>query len=153
MFPRSCRLVSAAPFRDRVVHHALCNLIEPIWETRFIHHSFACRVGKGTHKALDQCHAWVSQYGYVLQGDIVKYFPSIDHQILRGLLAKYIADRETMWLVDQLLDSGAGIQADEAPQILFPGDDLFALLRRQRLVQVGPNRIQARRTSRQGENN
>ena len=51
------RLVSAAPFHERVVHHALCRVIEPIWEARFIHTSFACRVGKGTHAALDQCHA------------------------------------------------------------------------------------------------
>ena len=82
------RLVSAAPFRDRVVHHALCQVIEPIWEARFIHTSFACRVGKGTHQALDQCHAWMRQYRYAFHGDIVKYFPSIDHQILRGLLAR-----------------------------------------------------------------
>jgi RNA-directed DNA polymerase len=45
------RLVSAAPFRDRVVHHALCQVIEPIWEARFIETSYACRVGKGTHRA------------------------------------------------------------------------------------------------------
>ena len=51
------RLISAAPFRDRVVHHALCNVIEPIWEARFIDTSYACRLGKGTHKVLDQCHA------------------------------------------------------------------------------------------------
>ncbi len=49
------RLISAAPFRDRVVHHALCRVIEPIFEARFIHDSYACRVGKGTHKALDRC--------------------------------------------------------------------------------------------------
>jgi len=60
------RLVSAAPFRDRVVHHALCQVIEPIWEPRFISTSFACRVGKGTHKALDQCRAWVRQYRCLL---------------------------------------------------------------------------------------
>ena len=66
------RLVSAAPFRDRVVHHALCRVIEPIWERRFIHTSFACRVGKGTHKALALCHAWVRQYRYAFHGDIVK---------------------------------------------------------------------------------
>jgi len=52
------RLVSAAPFRDRVVHHALCQVIEPLWEARFIHTSYACRVGKGTHAALDQAQAW-----------------------------------------------------------------------------------------------
>ncbi len=122
-------LVSAAPFRDRVVHHALCRVIEPIWEARFIHHSYACRVGKGTHRALDQCQAWVRQYRYALHGDVVKYFPSIDHQILYSLLARRIADRDTLWLVKSLIDSGAGVQAGETPQSLFPGDDLFALLR------------------------
>lgn len=123
------RLVSAAPFRDRVVHHALCRVIEPIWETRFIHHSYACRLGKGTHKALDQCQAWVRRYRYAFHGDIVKYFPSIDHQVLVSLLARRIADRQALWLVQSLVDSGAGVQADETPQTLFPGDDLFALLR------------------------
>ncbi|NJN98903.1 MAG: hypothetical protein HC875_34820, partial [Anaerolineales bacterium] len=123
------RLVSAAPFRDRVVHHALCRVIEPIWEARFISTSFACRVGKGTHKALDQAHAWVRQYRYAFQGDIVKYFPSIDHQILRSLLAHHIADRQTMGLIDVILESGAGLLADEYPMTYFPGDDLFAATR------------------------
>jgi RNA-directed DNA polymerase len=131
------RLVSAAPFRDRVVHHALCRVIEPIWEPRFIDTSYACRVGKGTHQALDRCHDWMRQYRYAFHGDVVKYFPSIDHQILRGLLARRIADRQTMWLVNRILDSGAGIQAGERPIVLFPQDDpstgsgqgLFAALR------------------------
>ncbi len=123
------RLVSAAPFRDRVLHHTLCQVIEPIWEPRFISTSFACRVGKGTHKALDQCHAWMRQYAYAFHGDIVKYFPSIDHQIMRSLLARRIADPQVMWLIDQILDSGAGIQARECSPIYLPSDDLFTALR------------------------
>ena len=51
------RLISAAPFRDRVVHHALCRVIEPIWERRFIYDTYANRVGKGTHRALDRTQA------------------------------------------------------------------------------------------------
>ncbi|MFQ5575468.1 MAG: reverse transcriptase domain-containing protein [Anaerolineae bacterium] len=123
------RLVSAAPFRDRVVHHVLCNIIEPIWESRFIHTSYACRAGKGTHRALDQAHAWVRRYRYVFHGDIVKYFPSIDHQIMRRLLARRIGDRQVMWLIAQILNSGVGVQAAESPQTLFPGDNLLALTR------------------------
>ncbi|MBI1879010.1 MAG: group II intron reverse transcriptase domain-containing protein [Chloroflexi bacterium] len=123
------RLVSAAPFRDRVVHHALCRVIEPIWETRFVSTSFACRMGKGTHKALDQCHAWVRHYRYAFQGDIVKYFPSIDHQILRDLLAHHLADPQVLRLIELILDSGAGLLADEYPMTYFPGDDLFAITR------------------------
>ena len=48
------RRISAAPFRDRVVHHALCNVLQPIWEKRFIFDSHACRPGKGTHAAADR---------------------------------------------------------------------------------------------------
>lgn len=123
------RLVSAAPFRDRVVHHALCRVIEPIWERRFIDHSYACRLGKGTHRAIDQAHWWVKQYRYCFHGDIVKYFPSIDYEILRKLLANRIGDQQTMWLIEQIIASGAGILEAESPQILFPGDDLWALTR------------------------
>jgi RNA-directed DNA polymerase len=129
IFEPKRRLVSAAPFRDRVVHHALCQIIEPIWETRFIHHSYACRIKKGTHAALDQAHAWARQYGYAFHGDIVKYFPSIDHQILFDLIARKIADPKILWLIQTILDSGAGIQADERPLLYFPGDNLFAALR------------------------
>ncbi len=56
------RLISAAPFRDRVVHHALCRVIEPIFEARFIHDSYANRVGKGTHRALDRCQQFARRY-------------------------------------------------------------------------------------------
>ncbi len=123
------RLVSAAPFRDRIVHHALCRVIEPIWEARFIHTSYACRVGKGTHAALDQAQAWARRYRYAFHGDIVKYFPSIDLEIMRDLLARRIADRQVLWLMDQILASGADIQEGEAPPVYFPGDTLFAALR------------------------
>ena len=123
------RLVSAAPFRDRVVHHALCNVIEPLWEARFIGASYACRVGKGTHAALDQAQAWTHQYRYAFHGDIVKYFPSIDLEIMRNLLGRRIADRQVLWLIDQILASGADIQRGEASVTYFPGDNLFAALR------------------------
>ncbi len=123
------RLVSAAPFQDRVVHHALCNVLEPIWESRFIATNYACRVGKGTHKALDQAHRWVKQYGYAFHGDVVKYFPSIDLEILHGLLAKKIGDKQVMSLIACILQSGAGISHTESPQVCFAGDDLLALLR------------------------
>jgi RNA-directed DNA polymerase len=59
------RLISAAPFRDRVVHHALCLLIEPIFEARFIDDSYANRVGRGTHRALDRCTTFARRYRYV----------------------------------------------------------------------------------------
>ena len=80
------RLISAAPFRDRVVHHALCNLIEPIFEKTFIFDSYANRIGKGTHKALDRASQYARRFQYVLTCDVRQFFPSIDHQILFNIL-------------------------------------------------------------------
>lgn len=74
------RLISAAPFRDRVVHHALCNRIEPIFERSFIADSYANRLGKGTHRALDRCQHFARRYRYVLQCDVQQFFPAIDHK-------------------------------------------------------------------------
>ncbi len=105
------RLVSAAPFRDRVVHHALCRVIEPIWERRFIHDSYACRVGKGTHRALARCQQFVRQYPYVLQCDIRKYFPCVDHAILLELLQRKIGDLDTLDLCAHILRSGTIIRS------------------------------------------
>jgi retron-type reverse transcriptase len=123
------RLISAAPFRDRVVHHALCNLIEPIFERSFIADSYANRVGKGTHRALDRCQAFARRYRYVLPCDIRQFFPSIDHAILRTTLARKIPDEEVMWLVDQITASGQGVLTEQYEMVWFPGDDLLAGLR------------------------
>jgi retron-type reverse transcriptase len=120
------RLISAAPFRDRVVHHALCRVIEPIWERRFIYDSYANRVGKGTHRALDRCQQFSRRYDYVLQCDVRKFFPSIDHAILRAELSRLIVDENTLWLIDQIIDSGAGVLSESYQMVYFPGDDLFA---------------------------
>ena len=123
------RLVSAAPFRDRVVHHALVNVIEPLFEPRFIGDSYANRVGKGTHRALDRCQEFARRYRYVLQCDVRQFFPSVDYAILRAQLDCVIADEEVMWLVDQVLASGEGVLGDEYEMVWFPGDDLLAAVR------------------------
>jgi len=123
------RLISAAPFRDRVVHHALCNLIEPIFERTFIAHSYANRIDKGTHRALDRVQHLARRHRYVLQCDVRQFFPSIDHAILRAILARKVPDDGTLALVDQILDSGAHVLRDEYDMVYFPGDDLFAVYR------------------------
>lgn len=84
------RMISAAPYRDRVAHHALCNVIGPIFEATFTEDSFANRKGYGTHRALDKFIGYARSNRYVLQCDIRKYFPSIDHQILKRLLRRKI---------------------------------------------------------------
>lgn len=123
------RKISAAPFRDRVVHHALCNVIEPLFEARFISNSYANRVGKGTHRAIDRLQGFARRYRYVLRLDVVQHFPSLDHAILRAAIAEVVRDEDVLWLVDAILASGAGVLADEYDMVYFPGDDLFASLR------------------------
>jgi retron-type reverse transcriptase len=123
------RLISAAPFGDRVVHHALCNVIEPLFERRFIADSYANRVGKGTHRALDRCQQFARRYRYVLQCDVEQFFPAIDHAILLETLQRVIVDPEVLGLCQTILASGAGILAGEYEMVYFPGDDLFAISR------------------------
>jgi RNA-directed DNA polymerase len=123
------RKISAAPFRDRVVHHAVCNIIEPWFERRFVHDSYANRPGKGTHRAIDRLQQFARRYRYVLRLDIVKHFPSINHAILHDILARTIRNDEIMGLVDTIIASGAGVLADEYSMVWFPGDDLLAALR------------------------
>ncbi|GAB4452567.1 MAG: RNA-directed DNA polymerase [Anaerolineae bacterium] len=123
------RLISAAPFRDRVVHHALCNIIEPLFERRFIFDSYANRRGKGTHRALDRCTQFARRYRYVLTCDVKQHFPSIDHAILAQILGRVIACPETMALIGKIIASGEGVLAEEYEMQYFDGDDLFAPLR------------------------
>lgn len=123
------RLVSAAPFADRVVHHALCNVIGPIFERTFIGDSYANRVGKGTHAALDRAQALARRYRYVLQCDVREYFPSIDHAILEAMLCAKLRDERLCRVIRLILDGGAGILDAEYTPRYFPGDDLFAVNR------------------------
>jgi retron-type reverse transcriptase len=105
------RDVAAAPFTDRIVHHALVRQIEPLFEKIFIHDSYACRVGKGTHAAALRLQSFLrsasDKYGefYVLRADIKKFFASIDHEVLSKLLARQIRDKPTMELCRRIVGS------------------------------------------------
>lgn len=123
------RLISAAPFRDRVVHHALHQLIEPMFERSFIAASYANRAGKGTHRSLDHVQRLARTHRYVLQCDIRQFFPSIDHAILRSILARKVEDIDVMMLIDRILASGVGVLSEQYEMVYFPGDDLFAVNR------------------------
>ncbi len=123
------RKISAAPFRDRVVHHALVSVIEPIYERKFIYDSYANRVGKGTHAALDRCTKFMRRHRYVLQCDIQQFFPAIDHAILKQILGRTIACAPTLRLCGKIIDSGADVLTNEYRMRWFPNDDLFAVNR------------------------
>lgn len=123
------RLISAAPFRDRVVHHALVNVIQPVFEQSFISDSYANRIRKGTHRAIERAQVFARRFRYVLACDVQQFFPAVDHSILRRILARKIKDPGVMWLAGQILDSGNGLLRDSYDMIYFPGDDLFAINR------------------------
>ena len=120
------RVVSAAPFADRVVHHALVQVIEPLFERTFIGDSYANRTGKGTHAALDRAQGWVRDYKYVLPCDLRQFFPSVDHAVLQAIFARKIACIPTLALCNTILQSGVGLLDGEYSMVFFAGDDLLA---------------------------
>lgn len=128
------RLISAAPFRDRVVHHALTQVLEPVFERRFSKDSFACRKGFGTHRALARAKEAASRFPYVLKCDIRKYFPSIDHRILGELLARAVKCRGTLGLAALIIE---GSNSQEEVIQYFPADDLFTPYERRRGLPLG----------------
>lgn len=131
--PKS-RLISAAPYRDRVVHHALCNVIVPIFEKTFIADSYANRLGFGTHRALKKFTTFARNSNYVLQCDIRKYFPSIDHIILKELIRRKIKCSDTLWLIDTIINNS---NEQETVIDYFPGDDLLTPVIRKKGLPIG----------------
>ncbi len=109
IFEPKQRTIYAAPFRDRVVHHAIMNVLEPIWEGLFIHDSYACRKQKGTHVGVARLQAMLEscrkRYGkaYVLKGDIRKFFPSINHHILMRIIERKIKCKRTLALLRMII--------------------------------------------------
>lgn len=105
------RIIAALPFRDRVVHHALCNVIEPLFERFMIYDSHACRAGQGVLSGVNQTTRYLRdarrRWGrvYCLKGDIAKFFPAIDHDILKRVIRKRIACPDTLGLIDAIIDS------------------------------------------------
>ena len=128
------RLVSAAPFRDRVVHHALCAVVAPIFEAGFIGNSYANRAGKGTHRAIEAYEYYRDRHAHVLRCDIYRYFPSIDHEILKAEFRRRIACERTLALMDRIVD---GSNAQEPVNLHFPGDTLFTPFERRRGLPIG----------------
>jgi retron-type reverse transcriptase len=134
VFDPKHRIVSAAPFRDRVVHHAICAAIEPLFERGFIFDSYANRSGKGTHGAVARYEGYRDRFAHVLRADIYRYFPAIDHEILKRDLRRRIACKNTLRLVDAIID---GSNPQEPVNLHYPGDDLFAPYLRRRGLPIG----------------
>ena len=128
------RIVSAAPFRDRVVHHALCAVVQPIFEAGFVDCTFANRTGKGTHRAIELYEHHRDRHAHVLRCDIFRYFPAIDHAILKSVFRRRIKCARTLALMDLIVDRS---NAQEPVDLYFKGDDLFAPFARRRGLPIG----------------
>ncbi|MBI5742554.1 MAG: RNA-dependent DNA polymerase [Candidatus Niyogibacteria bacterium] len=135
------RHIKAAPFRDRIVHHALCNIIEPIFDKGFIYDSYACREGKGTHKAVKKLQSFIRSASelsaaalkedeevvpkiYCLKCDVSKYFDSIDQNVLLKLIEKKIQDAKVFNLIKMIIrsnnaEAGKGIPIGNLTSQLF----------------------------------
>jgi len=109
------RTIEVAPFRDRVVHHAVVAAIEPEFERTFIFDSYACRRNKGTHAAFRRTRSFArrvsrnfSRPAYMIQCDITKYFNSVDHAILFSLIKKKIKNETILRVVSEIIRSKPG---------------------------------------------
>lgn len=131
IFDPKKRRIHKATVKDRVVHQAIVNMIEPLFERRFIHDSYSCRIGKGTHAAVDRLRTFLRQASrnntrtaYALKCDIKKFFASVDHRILISLLERRIADKSTIRLLNDIIGSfsvseGRGIPLGNLTSQLF----------------------------------
>jgi RNA-directed DNA polymerase len=102
------RRIMAPDFRDHVVHHAVCLFLEQMYEPSFIYDSFACRRGKGVHKAFRRLKRFLNRSGegsYFMKCDVTKFFYSIDHHALKAILRRKILDQDFLWLLDAIIDS------------------------------------------------
>lgn len=99
------RLIAAAPFRDRVAQHALMNILDPLFERVQICHSYACRVAKGTQAAVLRAFRNTKGRRWFLKLDVRRYFDSIDHDVLKGMLARLIGDDAVLYALQAIIDS------------------------------------------------
>jgi RNA-directed DNA polymerase len=125
------RRIHKATVQDRLLHQAIVSAIEPVFERRFIHDSYSCREGKGTHAGVVRLRTFLRKAShnntkkvYVLKCDVRKYFASIDHEVLMKLIAHRVHDEATLELVRTILlshgaDVGRGIPLGNVTSQLF----------------------------------
>jgi retron-type reverse transcriptase len=106
------RKIHKASVRDRLVHHAICRVLFPCFEQKFIFNSYSCRKKKGTHRAMNRFREYAyivsknnTKTCWILKCDIKKFFASIDQKILLSILSQHIIDKDTIWLLDKVISS------------------------------------------------
>ena len=100
-------------FPDRIVHHAVMNVLEPIWVSVFTQDTYSCIKGRGIHRAVRKLKTVLKSdlkgTKYCLKMDVRKFYPSVDHAILKQIIRKKIKDADLLWLLDEIIDSAAGV--------------------------------------------
>lgn len=116
---------------DRVLHHAVFRVLDPLFDNGFIFDSYSCRVGKGTHRAVSQLETFCRKLSgnnhrniFVLKCDVRRFFDSVDHRILLEIIAKKIKDKDTLWLIKRIIESfekgdGKGLPLGNVTSQLF----------------------------------
>lgn len=106
------RKISKSKFRDRIIHHALVNIIGHLFQKSFIYDSHANQIGKGTTKAIERFDYFKCKVSknnmincFVLKADIRHYFEEVDHRILISILERRIFDKRIIWLIKQILSN------------------------------------------------
>jgi hypothetical protein len=127
------RLIAALPFCDRVVQHLVVDAQLPALERWFAPQSYACRTGKGTHRALRRACELHRGFPWLLRLDVAKFFPSVDHELVLSLVRPR-TPRELWWLAERIVGSGGPC---ERADFRFPGDDLLTPLERPHGLPIG----------------
>lgn len=111
--PKERQIFRLPYFPDRIVHHAIMNILEPIWMKVFTYNTYSCIKGRGIEGCARQVDRIIKKYEgrplYCLKIDIKKFYPSIDHEVLKRIVRKKIKDKDLLWLLDEIIDSAEGL--------------------------------------------
>lgn len=110
--PKERKVYRLPYFPDRITHHAIMNVLEPIFVSTFTADTYSCIKQRGIHRLLRNLKRDLKDTEgtkYCLKLDIKKFYPSIDHDVLKGLLRKKIKDQSLLWLLDEIIDSAPGL--------------------------------------------
>ena len=111
--PKEREIYRLPYYPDRILHHAVMNVLEPVWMSIFTADTYSCIKGRGIHtcaeKLKKQLRDDVQGTRYCLKLDIKKFYPSVDHDVLKSILARKIKDKDLLWLLGEVINSAAGV--------------------------------------------
>lgn len=111
--PKERQIFRLPYFPDRIVHHAIMNVLEPIWTSLFTKDTYSCIKNRGIHAAAKNVKYCLKNdpegTKYCLKLDVRKFYPSVDHDILKTIIRRKIKDKKLLWLLDEIIDSADGV--------------------------------------------